>query len=138
MSSQNEWEQRRIAKATKVPLHECTEPLMYNDDEFFTNVDDLLSHLASEADPDATAYPLVAWCCDLKKPQIDIERWRENFEEQLELGDGTALEDVTEDLQGIIAAMTAWNDKQRASLYYASDTRCVLINKSDIFSDPTT
>lgn len=130
----DDWEARRIARATKVPLNECTDPVMYNDDMFFVSIDALLEHLELSADPGAT-YPVVAWCCDAVKPQINIDRWLENFKEQLELADDFELDTVVTDLQGILDAMAAWNAKQTASLYVTSDTRCVLITAADIF-DP--
>lgn len=135
--SADEWEQRRIAKAEKVSVEACTGPVMYNDDEFFGDINDLLDHLSNEADPESDGYPLVAWCCDPVTPQIDIERWKEDFEENLELADGVEVESVTTDFQEILDAMKAWNAKQKPTLFMPSDTRCVLIAKTDIFPEET-
>jgi hypothetical protein len=80
-------------------------------------------------------YPVVAWCCDAVTPQVDIERFFEDFEETLEIREGVEIDDVTTDLDGLKEALRAWNAKQTATLWMPSTTRCVLIERSDVFGD---
>jgi hypothetical protein len=133
--NRDEWEKRRVAKATKVLIGECTGPVMFNDDQFYSSIEDLLEYLNNEADPESDDYPLVAWSCDEVTPQIDTERWKEDFADTLELAEDVEVENVTTDFQEILDAMKAWNAKQKPTLYVPSDNRCILINKSDIFAD---
>jgi hypothetical protein len=129
-----EREQKRLDAAEKVSIDACTGPVCYNDDQFYSSITDLLEYLDTE-DIDDDDFPLVAWCCDEETPQIDIDRWREDFEENLQLADGVEVESVTTDFQEIVAAMLAWNAKQKPSIWMPSTKRCVLINKTDITSD---
>lgn len=127
-----ERETKRIEAAEKVSIDACTGPVCYNDDEFFNNIENCIEHIADTVEVDEDTFPIVVWCCDQTTPQIDIDRWREDFEENLELADGVEVENVTTDFDEIVAAMNAWNAKQKPSLWMPSTKRCVLINKTDL------
>ena len=130
-----EREQKRIDAAEKLSIGECTGPVLYNDDEYFSSIEDLLDHLHHDVDLDDDDFPIVAWCCDETTPQMDADRVLEDFEENLELGDELAIEDVVNDLDGLRTAIKTWNAKQEAKLWLPTEKRCVLINKTDISSN---
>jgi len=128
-------EQERIDKAEQLTVAQCTYPVVYNDDDFFDNVEDLLEHLHHNCDLEDDDYPVVAWCCNQVAPQLDIEAVIDHFHENLELADGVEFNTVVQDLPALRAALAAWNEKQKPTLYVPSDKRCVIIHKADVVND---
>lgn len=129
-------EQNRIDKATQYTVATCppNTPLLYNDDDYHYDLDSLLERLTDD-DVEDECFPLVAWLCEKKTPQLDIDHIREAFEESLELGENCELDSVTVDFDEFVEFVAKWNAKQEAKLWMPTTNQCVLIQRADVPKD---
>lgn len=119
-------------KVTRYALTDVPKDVfVFQDDTFFPDVDTFLA-AAEDVDWEPKDFPAVLWLCVASKPYIDADTVIENFEENLELGDGVTADDVCKDIGDLRTAMDAFNDKQTASLWHQRTDACVLVTAADI------
>lgn len=130
------WE-AKLTKAKRYTVADAPndEPWTYGDGEHFAHsLSDLLSDL-SGTDMKEDDFPLIAWMCEKVTPQVDVDRFREDFEENLELHTDVRVEDVTTDFDELINNMLTWNKKQTGTIWMPAEDAYVEIQYKDVFDD---
>lgn len=134
---EKEKEAVKLAKAKRYTAADAPtdEPWAYGDNEHFAhNLSDLLSDLSC-TNMTEDDFPLIAWMCEKVTPQIDVDRFREDFEENLELHTDIRVEDVTTDFDELIDGMLTWNKKQTGTIWMPAEEAYVEITYKDVFDD---
>lgn len=103
----------------------------HGDDKFFDDADEFMA-VAEDCDWSPGDFPVVLWLCAASKPQLDADSVLENFEDNLELGEDTKAENVCKDIDGLVAAIEAFNSKQTESIWHPRGDACVLVTAADI------
>lgn len=127
-----EHDDKRLARARRYTTADYPSDAVFSTNEgetLFYELGDFLDHCRDLGRPEP------AWICRHATPQLDVERVMEDFGENLELRSDISAADVVEDYDGLVAALRAWNEKQKPSIYYPGDESYVDVTDGDLRED---
>lgn len=124
-------DQKEIDRARRITIDELDrdEPLFCDDEHFFYGIDEVIEWAS---DLSADRFPLAVWRCETKKPEIDIDRFFDDFSENLDLNNDTSIGDVCEGIDELKSFMASWNERQKPSIWYPSRKEVLVLQRSDV------
>ena len=113
-----EHEKNRFEKATKVNWEDYKGGMIYFDDNFYEDFDDLMDDLEKPIE--------YAWATTSRVPKLDPEDILTNLEERLEMNHDYDERDFINDTDELCDFIEEWNKKQTQKIYYPDYTIVVL------------
>lgn len=105
--------------------------MLYYDERFYWSADDLMDDL-QENKPIPGFWPVYAWLCESRKPQMDADRIFNDFYENLDIDHDHDPSSFVTGQDDLVRAIDVFNANQKETIWSPGTKRVLVIQESDL------